>query len=122
MTRLKQIKHEKQEVDATDQVLGRLATQVATLLMGKAKSYFVRHLDCGDFVKISNAAKIKITGKKAMTKKYTHFSGYPGGLKTTTLKKLQAEKPDEVIRHAVIGMLPNNKLKKYWVARLSVYA
>lgn len=122
MTKLANINHEKHELDAKDQVLGRLATRVATLLMGKNKPYFVRYLDCGDFVKISNAAKIIITGKKAMTKKYTRYSGYPAGLKIISLKKLRAEKPEEVIRRAVVGMLPDNKLKKFWTARLSVYA
>src|SRR5574340_385217 len=105
------IKHDKHEIDAQGQVLGRLATTVATLLVGKNKPYFVRHLDCGDFVTVKNAAKITVTGKKETTKKYTRYSGYPGGLKTTTLKKLRTEKPEEVVRHAIIGMLPDNKLK-----------
>ncbi len=122
MTLLKQINHEKHELDAADQVLGRFATQVATLLVGKNKPYFVRYLDCGDFVVIKNAAQIKITGKKELTKKYTSYSGYPAGLKVTSLKNLLADKPEEVIRRAVIGMLPDNKLKKFWIARLSVYA
>ncbi len=120
-TKLSDIKHEKHEVDAADQILGRLATRVATLLTGKSKPYFVRHLDCGDFVAVTNAGKVKVSGKKELNKKYTHFSGYPGGLKTKTLSKLRQEKPEEIIRHAVLGMLPKNKLQRIWIARLEVH-
>ncbi len=118
----KEVKREWHLVDAKDQVLGRLATKVATLLVGKGKPYFTRHLDCGDFVLVKNAAQVATTGKKETTKKYTRFSGYPGGLKTTTLKKMRAEKPEEVVRLAIIGMLPDNKLKKFWITRLTVNA
>lgn len=119
-TKLASIKHEKHEIDADDQILGQLATRVAQLLVGKGKPYFVRHLDCGDFVTVTSANKIKVTGKKEEIKKYTRFSGYPGGLKTTTLKNLRQEKPTEIIRHAVYGMLPNNKLRDRWMARLEI--
>lgn len=122
ITKLSDIKHEKLEVDATDQILGRLATRVATMLVGKSKPYFVRHLDCGDFVTVVNAAKVKTTGKKESLKKYTSFSGYPAGLKTRVLRDLRRTKPTEIIRHAVYGMLPNNKLRDRWMARLDVKA
>lgn len=120
-TKLSDIKHAKHEVDADGQVLGRLATRVATLLTGKNKPYFTRHLDCGDFVTVANASKVKVSGKKELNKKYPRFSGYPGGLKTKTLSKLRQEKPEEIIRHAVLGMLPKNKLQKIWIARLEAH-
>ncbi|MCL4389764.1 MAG: 50S ribosomal protein L13 [Patescibacteria group bacterium] len=122
VTRLSDIKHDKQEVNAEGEVLGRLATKIANLLMGKNKPYFVRHLDCGDFVTVTNAAKVKVTGKKEELKKYTHYSGYPGGLRTKTLKMVRQEKPEQIIHHAVSGMLPNNKLKKFWLARFKINA
>jgi len=121
-TKASDIKHEKHEIDAAGLVLGRLSTQVAALLVGKSKPYFVRHLDCGDFVTVTNAAKVKITGKKDVTKKYTRYSGYPGGLKTKTLKVLRQENPTEVIHHAVEGMLPKNKLQGIWIKRLTIKA
>lgn len=120
-TKISDIKHEKHEIDAQGVVLGRLATRVATLLVGKSKPYFTHHLDCGDFVTLTNVGKIKITGKKDQTKKYTHYSGYPGGLKTKSLKTMRAEKPEEVIRLAVLGMLPKNKLQQHWIARLEIH-
>ncbi len=119
-TKLSDIKHEKHEVDASGEVLGRLAARIATRLTGKNKPYFVRHLDCGDFVTVSNAAKIRVTGQKLSQKVYTRFSGYPGGLKKTPMKKMMAEKPTEVIRHAVAGMLPKNKLQSVWLKRLTI--
>lgn len=118
-TKLSDIAHEKHEISADGVILGQLATKVAQLLTGKSKSYFVRHLDCGDFVTVVDAGKVKVTGKKE-EKKYTRYSGYPGGLKTTTLKTLREEKPSEIIRHAVLGMLPNNKLRDRWMARLEI--
>lgn len=121
-TKISEVKHDKHELDAKGQVLGRLATQIATLLTGKSKPYFVRHLDCGDFVTVKNAKAIVMTGKKWDTKTYTRYSGFPGGLKTTTAKSLRKTNPSEIIRHAVVGMLPDNKLKKFWVKRLTVIA
>ncbi len=120
LTKLSDIKHDHQEIDAADQILGRLATRAATLLMGKSKPYFTRHLDCGDFVTIINAGKIRVTGEKITKKIYTRYSGYPGGIKRTNLGKMLAEKPEEVIRHAVAGMLPDNKLKALWLKRLII--
>lgn len=118
ITKLSTIKHEHHEIDAKGQTLGRLATRVATLLVGKGKPYFVRHLDCGDFVTISNAAEVAVTGKKETQKMYTSYSGYPGGGKTISLKDLRRTKPNEIIRHAVLGMLPKNKLQAVWIQRL----
>jgi large subunit ribosomal protein L13 len=115
VTKLTDIKHETHEIDLAGQVLGRVATKIAQLLVGKRKLYFVRHLDCGDFVNVKNADKIKITGKKETGKIYTRYSGYPGGIRKTALKNM---KPIEVIRHAVTGMLPNNKLRDIWITRL----
>lgn len=117
-TKISEVKRETHEIDAENQVLGRLATKIAGLLMGKAKPYYVAHLDCGDFVNIKNASLVKVTGKKETGKLYTNYSGYPGGLKTKTLKQLRKEKPTEIIRHAVFGMLPKNKLRDIMITRL----
>ena len=116
-TKLTDIKHDKHTIDAEGKVLGRLATQIAELLMGKSKTYFVRHLDCGDFVTVTNAKNVKITGNKLTKKTYTTFSGYPGGLKRTVLKDMLAKNPQQVVYNAVAGMLPDNKLKKFWVKK-----
>jgi len=117
-TKFSDIKRATHEIDAKGQVLGRLSTQVATLLVGKNKSYFTRHLDCGDFVNILNAKDVKVTGNKEIKKTYTRYSGYPGGIKRTNLKMLRQTKPNEIIHHAVWGMLPNNKLRDIWITRL----
>ncbi len=117
-TKLSDIKHDTHEVDAKSQVLGQLATKVAALLVGKNKVYFTRHLDCGDFVTVKNSKEIKVTGKKTDKKLYTSYSGYPGGIKKLTFKEVQNKNPHEIIRHAVKGMLPNNKLRDVWMARL----
>lgn len=121
-TKLADIKHDKHEIDAKGQVVGRLAVEVAQLLVGKNKPYFVRHLDCGDFVKITNAKDVVLTGKKWSQKTYGNYSGYPGGLKVKNAAKIRDEKPEEILRHAILGMLPKNKLLKFWVARLDVNA
>ncbi len=109
-------------IDAKGQTLGRIGTQIATLLMGKAKPYFVRNLDCGDYVVVVNAKDVKVTGKKELQKTYYRHSGYPGGFKSETLKELRARKPEEIITHAVKGMLPDNRLKAKMMARLFVNA
>lgn len=119
-TKLSDIKHDKHTIDADGKVLGRLATEVAVLLMGKKKPYFVRHLDCGDFVTVSNAKGIKVTGNKLQKKVYTSYSGYPAGLKRTVLKDMLSKNPEKVVYNAVVGMLPDNKLKKFWVNRLTI--
>lgn len=118
----KDIKRNWHLIDANGKVLGRLATVVATILMGKDKSNYVSYLDTGDFVIITNAAKVKITGKKAEQKKYIHHSGYPGGYKEENFSRLIKRRPEEVIRHAVSGMLPKTKLGKKMIKKLHVYA
>jgi large subunit ribosomal protein L13 len=108
-------------VNAEGKVLGRLATEVATLLRGKNKPQFVDFYDTGDFVIVINADKITVTGKKPDNKVYYSHSGYPGGLKTETLKDLLKDKPEEVIRRAVWGMIPKNKLGRAVFKKLKVY-
>jgi len=109
-------------VDAKGQILGRLATKIANLLIGKNKPYFVPHLDCGDYVVVVNASHVKVSGKKAQQKKYYHHSGYPGGLKEITFSQQMAKDPTKIIRHAVAGMLPKNKLRDKRLARLRIFA
>lgn len=120
VTKFSDITHLKHEVDAKEQVLGRFSTQIVSLLTGKSKPYFTRHLDCGDFVTVKNAKEIKVTGKKREQKLYTHYSGFAGGLKTRKFKEVQKSNPAEIIRHAVWGMLPNNKLRDIWIKRLKI--
>ncbi|MDP3888467.1 MAG: 50S ribosomal protein L13 [Candidatus Curtissbacteria bacterium] len=108
--------------DAKGQILGRLSTRIAQALMGKNKPYFVRHLDCGDFVVVINAKDIKVTGKKEKEKIYYHHSGYSGGLTATPLETIRAKNPARIIEHAVSGMLPDNKLKKGMMVRLKAFA
>ncbi|HEY4694686.1 MAG TPA: 50S ribosomal protein L13 [Candidatus Nanoarchaeia archaeon] len=109
-------------VDARGKVLGRLATKVAAILRGKNNVEFVPEADKGDYVVIINAAKIETTGRKEENKKYYRYSGYPGGLHTRTLKILRSEKPQEIIEHAVVGMLPKTKLGRSLAKKLFVYA
>lgn len=120
-TKAKDITRSWHLIDVKDRVLGRAATQIAHTLMGKAKPYFVRHLDCGDYVVVTNATHVVTTGKKESQKLYTRYSGYPGGLKAKALWQVRKEKPTEVIRHAVMGMLPKNKLRARLITRLYVY-
>ncbi|MCL2804185.1 MAG: 50S ribosomal protein L13 [Micrococcales bacterium] len=109
-------------VDATDLVLGRLASQVATLLRGKHKATFAPHVDTGDFVIVVNASKVVLTGNKLRDKMAYHHSGYPGGLKATPYGELMAKRPEEVIHKAVRGMMPKNRLSKAQLRKLKVYA
>ena len=109
-------------LDASDKILGKLATEAAKLLMGKHKPTFSRHLDTGDFVVIINAEKIRFTGKKAEQKLYHSHSGYPGGLKTVNLERVMATNPARVVEHAVKGMLPHNRLGAKMLKKLKVYA
>ena len=108
-------------VNAEGRTLGRLATEVAILLRGKRKPEFANFLDCGDYVIVINAGKINVTGKKLEQKKYYSHSGYPGGLKVKALKELLEKKPEEVIRKAVRGMIPKNKLGRAVFKKLKVY-
>lgn len=109
-------------VDAEGQTLGRLASQVAAVLRGKYKPIYTPHLDTGDYVIIINADKIAVTGKKLDQKLYRSHSEYTGGFKETTLKEMMNKKPEEVIKHAVKGMLPKNSLGKNMLKKLHVYA
>lgn len=109
-------------VDAKDQVLGRLATKVASVIRGKNKPVFTPNMDTGDFVIIINADQVKITGKRSLLKNYYHYSGYPGGLKIKSFEQLMAVKPEFVIEAAVKGMLPKNRLGRQLVKKLKVYA
>jgi large subunit ribosomal protein L13 len=108
-------------IDAEGQVLGRLATTIARLLRGKDKPEFTPFMDTGDFVVVINAEKIKVTGRKLDDKIYYSHSGYPGGLKARTLRELLARKPEEVIRHAVWGMIPKNRLGRKLIKKLKIY-
>jgi len=109
-------------VDAKGQILGRLATKIASLLIGKNKPYFVPHLDCGDYVVVVNASQVKVSGRKAQQKKYYRYSGYPGGLKEITFSQQMVKDPTRIIWHAVAGMLPKNKLRDQRLARLKIFA
>ncbi|MFM2097592.1 MAG: hypothetical protein RIT06_220 [Chloroflexota bacterium] len=109
-------------IDAEGQTLGRLATKISSLLLGKAKPTFSDHLDSGDFVVVVNAAKIIVTSDRLLTKKYHSHSGHPGGYKAETLGDLNARKPTEAIRRAVKGMLPKTKLAAAQIRKLKVYA
>ena len=119
--KVSEIKRDWHVIDATDQVLGRLATQVARLLMGKHKPIFSRNLDVGDYVVIINADKVRVTGNKAKQKVYYRHSGYPGGLKSITYDKLMQANPTRVIEHAVKGMLPHTRLGASIMKKLKVY-
>jgi len=109
-------------IDASDRVLGRLATRIASLLKGKGKVSYSHHVDSGDGVVVINSEKIRVTGKKPKQKVYKRFSGYPGGLKLETLESLFKRRPNEVLKHAVKGMLPKNKLGSRMIKRLKIYA
>ncbi len=109
-------------VDAEGQVLGRMATQIASILRGKTKPEFTPHVDCGDFVVVINAEKVKVTGKKETAKIYRHHSGYPHGFKEETLKSLRERRPTVIIEKAVRGMLPHTRLGDHLYTKLKVYA
>lgn len=109
-------------VDASEATLGRISTQIATLLTGKSKPMFTPHIDCGDFVVVINADKLQVTGGKETKKMYYNHSGFPGGLRERQLKDLMANDSTEVIYKAVRGMLPVNKLRDGRLKRLKIYA
>ncbi len=116
----KEVKHNWHLIDAKGKVLGRLASEIARLLMGKQKVTYTPHMDAGDFVVVINAKKVKLTGKKALQKLYRSHSGYPGGFKEVTFAKMISEKPERVLGFAVSGMLPDNRLKDDRMSRLKV--
>jgi large subunit ribosomal protein L13 len=109
-------------VDAEGKTLGRLATQIADALRGKRKPEYTPHVDTGDFVVVVNAEKIAVTGKKRSDKRYYRHSGYPGGLRSRTLQEMLDRRPEEVIRRAVKGMLPRNRLARKQLTKLKIYA
>jgi large subunit ribosomal protein L13 len=109
-------------IDANGQVLGRLATRVARMLIGKDKPSYTPFLDCGDHIVVINAERVKLTGNKMDQKVYRHHSGWPGGLKEVSIRSLMQRRPEEVIREAVLGMLPKNKLRARRAKKLRVYA
>lgn len=109
-------------IDAEDKTLGKIASEVASILRGKKKPIYTPHVDTGDYVIVINAEKVRVTGKKEEQKIYKSHSGYPGGLKETTLRELRAKKPEEIIRHAVKGMMPKGKLGRQMFKKLKVYA
>lgn len=121
-TKASDITREWHLIDVKGQTLGRIATQIAELLMGKSKPYFVRNLDLGDYVIVVNAKEVVVTGNKEKQKNYYRHSGYPGGFRQETLRELRSRKPEEIIMHAVKGMLPQNKLRDKMLTRLRVFA
>ena len=117
-----EIEREWQLVDAEGQTLGRLATRIADTLRGKDKPQYTPHVDTGDYVVVVNAEKVAVTGKKLDDKLYHRHSGYPGGLRTRTLREQLDRRPEEVIRKAVKGMLPRNRLSRAQLRKLKIYA
>jgi large subunit ribosomal protein L13 len=109
-------------IDAEGKTLGRLASEAASILRGKKKPTYTPFLDTGDYVIVINAEKIEVTGNKRQDKVYKHHTGYPGGLREITFEKLQAKRPDEIIRHAVKGMMPKGPLGRQMFKKLKVYA
>lgn len=115
-----EITRERHEIDAEGQAPGRIATQIAMMLRGKNKPDFAPHIDGGDFVTVINASKLKFTGRKLVQKDYFHHTMYPGGLRRTPMKKVFEKDPGEVIRRAVYGMLPKNRLRNEMMKRLII--
>ncbi|RTZ92558.1 MAG: 50S ribosomal protein L13 [Deltaproteobacteria bacterium] len=109
-------------VDADGKILGRMAAEIAAILRGKTKPTFTPHMDAGDFVVVINAEKVALTGRKWSQKMYYHHTGYPGGIKSISAEKLRQKRPEEIIRKAVWGMLPKNRLGRKLIKKLKVYA
>lgn len=109
-------------VDMDDQVLGRVASEIATILRGKHKAIYSPSVDTGDFVVVVNADKLKLTGQKVADKTYYHHTGYPGGIRSITAEKLLEKRPEDLIKKAVKGMLPKNKLGRQLIKKLKVYS
>ena len=116
----KEVKREWHLLDAKGKVLGRLCTEIATYLTGKHKATYSTHMDMGDFVVVLNAEKVEVTGKKDQQKSYIRHSGYPGGFKERSYQQVMDVHPERIIEHAVIGMLPNNRLRDPRMLRLKV--
>jgi large subunit ribosomal protein L13 len=109
-------------IDATDQVVGRLAVQIATILRGKHRPEYTPHVDTGDFVIVINAAKVRFTGKKLDTKTYQHYTHHPGGLRTVRARDLLARRPERILEEAVKRMVPRNRLGRQQMTKLKIYA
>lgn len=109
-------------IDAKNKILGRLSTEVANILTGKNKVSYQTNIDHGDYVVIINAKDVALSGKKETQKNYYHHSGYPGGLKSQTASQIRSKRPETLIRHAIVGMLPKNKIGKAMVKKLFVFA
>jgi large subunit ribosomal protein L13 len=122
LARQEEVTHAWYLVDAKDKILGRLATKVAVLLRGKHKRTFTPNVDCGDYVVVINAAKIKVTGRKLSQKIYARYSGYPGGLREVPLERMLANRPTTVIKLAVTRMLPGGPLGRDLAKKLKIYA
>jgi len=120
-TKLSDIKRSWHLFDVGGKTLGRIATEIATVLMGKSKPYYVSSLDCGDYVVVINAEKIKVSGNKEKLKKYSRHSGYPGGYREEALIDLRKRNPTDIIKFAIMGMLPQNKLEDRMLTRLFIF-
>ena len=117
-----EVKRDWYVIDASEKTLGRLATEVARRLRGKHKAEYTPHVDTGDYIVVTNAEKVKVTGRKASDKMYYHHSGYPGGIKSISFEKLQQKNPIKIIETAVKGMLPKNPLGREMYRKLKVYS
>jgi len=115
------VTHNWYVVDGTNQTVGRMCSKIAAVLRGKNKAYYTPHVDCGDFVIVTNCDKVKFTGNKLEDKIYDHYTGYPGGRKEETAKDLQKRRPEVVIERAIKGMLPKNRLGRKMYKKLFVY-
>ncbi|HDK36541.1 MAG TPA: 50S ribosomal protein L13 [Bacteroidetes bacterium] len=122
MAKKGQVEQKWYVIDADGLILGRLASRVASIVRGKNKPIFTPHVDTGDNIVILNAEKVRLTGRKLDGKKYYHHSGYPGGIKEIPARKLLQEKPEEVLRHAIWGMLPHTKLGRKLLKKVKIYA
>ncbi len=108
-------------IDAENKTLGRLSSEVARILMGKHRAYYTPHWDLGDHIVVINAAKVRVTGKKETDKIYWRHTGYPGGIRSETVSELREKRPEEIIRRAVKGMMPKNRLAKQMIKKLHLY-
>lgn len=120
-TKLSEIKRAWHLFDVDGKILGRVSSEIATVLMGKSKPYFVSNLDCGDYVVVVNAEKVKVSGNKETLKKYSRHSGYPGGYVEESLMDLRKRNPADIVKFAVMGMLPQNKLQDRMLTRLYIF-
>lgn len=120
-TKSKDIRRSWHLIDVNGKILGRISTEISSMLIGKLKPYFVNNLDCGDFVVVVNASKIKVTGKKDSQKSYSKYSGFPGGLKSKNFNQVLSENPERILKESVAGMLPKNRLRASMLKRLFIF-